>query len=203
VLCCHFPYGDQLPLTYRCAPLVVTRKQKGNLLGSDFNKYNEYILSNHIISRRSSYIAPCRAALSPQYHPPQRKAKIMPGGLSFYKEQEHFPPTYPKERKPRNNIEGFSKASQRNFRDTLMRLDLKPFFCGDKSEIENNGFFITLNWPEQHNLNKFTIARDLEKFSKKLRSDYEGSFLGAIWKKELQRKGTPHIHIVVLFIECY
>jgi hypothetical protein len=168
-------------------------------LKTSIKNQNEYIFSDVIISRQSNHRIPCRCLLSPNDPDAHGKVKVMPGGVSFYKEQEHFPPTYLRDKKPKKDIEGFSKASQRNFRNTLMGLDLKPFFCESEHAEENNGFFISLGWPNESKLNKYGIASDLEKLSKKLRKDFSDSFSGAIWKKELQRQGTPHIHIIVFF----
>jgi hypothetical protein len=121
--------------------------------------------------------------------------------MKFFKLLIHARPTNLTERKPRGEVIGFSKQSQRNFRDTLIRLDLAPFFAENKNVTSNNGFFISLDWPLRAECSIETLNNDLDKLSKRFRREFEDNLLGAIWKKELKLNGTPHVHIIALFNE--
>jgi len=82
-----------------------------------------------------------------------------------------------------------------------MQMDLKPFMTSSQHATQNNGFFLTLDWPQDSVITKYSIGRDLEKFAKLLRRDYCDTFLGAVWKKEMKRCDIPHIHVIALFDE--
>jgi hypothetical protein len=127
------------------------------------------------------------------------RVKSMPGGFTFYRPHSYLAPSKPIERRPRGPVEGFSKQSQKHLRETLMRLDMESF-AGDSKEASNGtGFFITLNWSANLPWDKESLHRDLERLSKKLRRDFPSVFLGALWKKEYQKDGTPHLHLIAFF----
>lgn len=162
------------------------------------------MFSNDIISRPQSvakHSLPCHCVLDPLDPNATTNVSLYPNGMKLAKKCNIKHSVYRQDRKPKSTILGFSKSSKRNLRETLMKLELKPF-CADSPEAtENSGFFFTLDWPIDSCLSKEDINKDLEKFSKRIRKKFEGVFLGGIWKKERKKKGKLHIHINVLFSE--
>lgn len=140
-----------------------------------------------------------RCVLNPDDPDVHVKVKVSPGGVRFFKYRPLYSPEYPTKRKIRSEVKGFSKHSQRNFRDTLIRLDLKPFFAENQDVTHNNGFFISVDWPSEAAWSLGALNKAVDKLSKRLRWDFRGSLLGAVWKKEVKRNGTPHLHIIALF----
>lgn len=162
---------------------------------------NEHASSNVIIFLQTKSRHSVTGLLSSDNPEVHAKVKVSPGGIKFYRHHPIYSPIHPIQRKPRGEVLGFSKSSQRNFRETLMRLNLLPFFGEGKDANSNNGFFITLDWPVGSEWTAETLYTDLERIYKKLNSDYGNRFLGAVWKKELKENGTPHVHIIALFNE--
>lgn len=125
--------------------------------------------------------------------------EVSPGGLRFRRHREYQQPERPRSHKPRGRVTSFSKASMRNFRDKLMNLDLDPFIGPSKDAPTGTGFFLSLGYPAEYPVSKETLHRHREKLSKQLRRTFGSSYLGGVWKLELQKGGAPHFHIIVLF----
>lgn len=125
--------------------------------------------------------------------------ELSPGGLRFRRHREYQSPERPRSHKPRGRVTSFSKGSMRNFRDKLMNLDLDPFIGQSKEAPTGNGFFLSLGYPAEYPVSKDTLHRHREKLSKQLRRTFGDSYLGAVWKLELQDCGAPHFHIITLF----
>jgi len=161
----------------------------------------QFSFSNVVISHRTRSRIQDTSLLSPDHPDVHVKVKASPNGIRFHKPRPHVSPTYPIVRKPRGEIVGFSKHSQKIFRETLMCLNLAPFFAKTKDAEANDGFFISVDWPIGSYIPKEQIHNDLDKLSKRLRRDFASRLLGAVWKKEVKGNGTPHLHIIVLFSE--
>lgn len=96
----------------------------------------------------------------------------------------------------RGHVIGFSESSRRRLRDELMKIDWDQLMT-TKNAVKARAFFVTLTYPKKYPFQWFEWKRQLEAYRMRLTRAY-GSF-SAIWKLELQQRGAPHYHFVVIF----
>lgn len=99
------------------------------------------------------------------------------------------------ERVPSREITGWSAKSRARMVERLCDLDYAPLF-GDRSRLLA---MLTLTYPGDW----FTVAPDgktVKKHMKAFRKRYErayGETLACVWKLEFQRRGAPHLHMLL------
>lgn len=102
--------------------------------------------------------------------------------------------SFPRGKKPqsgggkRSAVTEFSRKSRR---------DLLNFFNSlNQNKIKNLPLFITLTYPAQFPTDKETWT---EHFNRRWRRRFERRYgrLGMVWRKEFQKRGAPHFHVLV------
>lgn len=85
-------------------------------------------------------------------------------------------------------IHGFSANSRRNMKKKLstIRFDLYP-----------ERFFVTLTFGKVFEKDHVKLKRQVDNFNKVL--NRFGNNISFIWKLELQKRGAPHLHYIILF----
>jgi hypothetical protein len=173
----------------------------GSLRRNDSKKVTNYF-SNVSLLQQSSTSLPPRFSVGLDSLELYSISKRFPGGITIYKPRKAFDPIYPVESKlkgqPRSKSNGFTTSSRRNLRGRLISLDLEPFMR-EESCVSSNGFFLSLDWPLDADLDPKSVNKCLEKLRMQLCRDFQDTFLGAVWKKELKSNGMLHVHLVVLF----
>jgi hypothetical protein len=83
------------------------------------------------------------------------------------------------------DIRGFSDSSKTRMRQTLQRLSR-----------EANGLFLTLTW-HTRSVGGREVKRCLHAMIQAMRRRWKGVKWGAIWRLEYQKRGTPHLHLLI------
>lgn len=111
------------------------------------------------------------------------KVELTPNGLQFSRAS-----TMPRNMKGggiRGKVEGFSLASARRLRETLFRADFHP---------EGMGVIgICLTLPKEAEVG---VGEEVWDGMRKHRGEFEG-LAAAVWRKEVQRNGREHYHVVI------
>lgn len=87
----------------------------------------------------------------------------------------------------RGKCKGFSKASRLNMKKHLARLRLEGKYC----------FFVTLSYPGEYVKDMQVSKRDLQVFKKAFYRAFP-SFAGGFWRLEIQKRGAPHYHMLLI-----
>lgn len=83
------------------------------------------------------------------------------------------------------DIGGLSVSSRTRLRQTLQRLSR-----------DANGLFLTLTW-HTRSVGGREVKRCLHAFVQALRRRWAGVKWGLIWRMEYQKRGTPHLHMLI------
>jgi hypothetical protein len=103
---------------------------------------------------------------------------------------------FPADREPSREIIGWSRASRANMVKTLCQLDYTPLFA-DPTRLPA---MLTLTYPGDW----LTVApngKAVKSHLKTLRKRYRRAWredLACVWKLEFQRRGAPHIHMLIV-----
>lgn len=97
----------------------------------------------------------------------------------------------------RGTIKGFSRASRRRMMGRLMCLDWRGVAAADKHAHQGRAMFITLTYPADWSPDWRSWKAHLQAFRKRLERRF--ALQGAVWKLELQKRGAPHFHVLVVF----
>lgn len=95
----------------------------------------------------------------------------------------------------RGTVKGMSRHSRRNLTQTMLILDYGPLFEDDRTPV-----MVTLTLPKRWQRitpNAAASAALLTRFQYKYKAAW-GEPLVCVWKKEFQRRGAPHWHILML-----
>jgi hypothetical protein len=90
----------------------------------------------------------------------------------------------------RGEISGFSRESKQRLLERLIRLDLG-----------RDWFFLTLTYADEWSRDSKVWKKDLNTFHSALVREYGGGFGGAIWRLERQKRGAPHFHLLIHFVD--
>ncbi len=101
----------------------------------------------------------------------------------------------------RGSVTNFSAAARSRLKSQLNNLDwLAGYLEDSKRAVSGRSFFVSLNCPKNsmYTQKEFTALRSylFTALTRKFRS-----IQGGVWKAELQRDGTPHLHIALFFEE--
>ena len=88
---------------------------------------------------------------------------------------------------PRGHITGFSKASRRRLQKLLATVDASALAVP---------LFVTLTYPAEFPADPAVCAGHLRAFRARMHRKY-GKF-AAVWRKEYQRRGAPHYHLLLM-----
>lgn len=88
----------------------------------------------------------------------------------------------------RGQVTGFSRRSRSRMQKTLASCD--------QAALINDSLFITLTYPDEWSPDPAAFKGHLTTFCKRLLRKWPR--LGVIWKIELQERGAPHYHLLVL-----
>jgi hypothetical protein len=122
----------------------------------------------------------------------QRQAQKVDQLISWLTDRGEFP----SDPVPSREITGWSRASRTNMVKTLCQLDYTPLFA-DPTKVPA---MLTLTYPGDW----LTVApngRAVKSHLKTLRKRYRrawGHDLACVWKLEFQRRGAPHIHMLIV-----
>lgn len=92
----------------------------------------------------------------------------------------------------RGEVREFSKASRKRFFEKMMEINWDA--------IEQPLYFVTLTYPALFPTDGAITRRHLEAFTKKLERKYGKLFYA--WKREFQRRGAPHYHLMIAVEEA-
>jgi hypothetical protein len=87
----------------------------------------------------------------------------------------------------RGVCKGFSRASRLRMKKRLSKLKLEGKYC----------FFITLSYPGVYVDDIQVSKRDLQVFKKAFYRAFP-DFVGGFWRLELQKRGAPHFHMLLI-----
>lgn len=90
---------------------------------------------------------------------------------------------------------GFSAASQRRMKQTLGQLDFRPYRSQRANSRLASAVFVTLTYPAYFPADHSEVKRHLHQLSRRLMR--RRWFRGLVWKYELQRRGAPHLHLIL------
>jgi hypothetical protein len=96
-------------------------------------------------------------------------------------------PMKPQSGGKRGKCKGFSKASRLNMKKKLSRLRLSGKYS----------FFITLTYPELYIDDMRVSKRDIDVFRKAFAREFD-TFIGGFWRVEMQKRGAPHYHMLLI-----
>jgi hypothetical protein len=122
----------------------------------------------------------------------QRQTKQVDQLIGWLTDQGEFPA----DREPSREITGWSRQSRANMVKTLCQLDYTPLFA-DPTRLPA---MLTLTYPGDW----VTVAphgKAVKSHLKILRKRYRrawGQDLACVWKLEFQRRGAPHIHLLMV-----
>jgi hypothetical protein len=122
----------------------------------------------------------------------QRQTKQVDQLIGWLTDQGEFPA----DREPSREITGWSRQSRANMVKTLCQLDYTPLFT-DPTRLPA---MLTLTYPGDW----VTVAphgKAVKSHLKILRKRYRrawGQDLACVWKLEFQRRGAPHIHLLMV-----
>jgi hypothetical protein len=86
----------------------------------------------------------------------------------------------------------FTMSSRKSLEEKLYRVDWEKY-----PKLKQT-VFVTLTYPNEHDLTKEQTKRDLDVFIKRIMRKYSGT--GGFWKMEFQRNTQqPHYHLILLF----
>lgn len=89
----------------------------------------------------------------------------------------------------RTAIKEFTKTSRKRFLDKMLEIDW------DAEAAQHGLYFVTLTYPADFPTDGRVMTRHLEKFTRRLERRY--SVVSYAWKKEYQRRGAPHYHLML------
>lgn len=95
----------------------------------------------------------------------------------------------------RGSCNGFSIAAQRRMKQTLGRLDFRPYRSQRPTSRLASAVFVTLTYPAYFPADHSEVKRHLNTLCVRLQR--RRWFRGLVWKYELQRRGAPHLHCIL------
>lgn len=97
----------------------------------------------------------------------------------------------------RGKVRGMSAASRRRLQELLISLELAGVAATVKRAKRGRAFLITLTYAELPERDR--VKDDLKAWRKRL--EYHLPPFSAIWVLELQARGVPHFHVLIIFDE--
>lgn len=107
---------------------------------------------------------------------------------------------FPAEREPTREITGWSRKSRANMVKTLCQLDYAPL-VEDRSRVPAMCTLTYPGGPDGYWLRFAPNGKSVKRHLKALRKRYRrawGVDLAAVWKLEFQRRGAPHVHMLMV-----